>query len=90
MFGSVNCRDIDKEIEVNLNALVRFAYFCINAPFGRASQNHNQLPCIMTITLLSHPQPIQEEVIIDIIPTSIICDYIFLLKCGEASLYHTC
>lgn len=34
MFGSVNCRDIDKEIEVNLNALVRFAYFCINDPFG--------------------------------------------------------
>lgn len=34
MFGSVNCRDIDKEIEVNLNALVRFAYFRINARFG--------------------------------------------------------
>ena len=34
MFGSGSRRNNDKEIEVNLNALVRFAYFCINAPFG--------------------------------------------------------
>jgi hypothetical protein len=34
MFGSGSRRNIDKEIEVNLNALVRFAYFRTNDPFG--------------------------------------------------------